>query len=74
MIVRMDSLLFFDAALLEEKIAAHFQQHGESDDAAISLFNAASWPHDSCSTMQIIPHSIHPPSASSQSLLRSVKN
>lgn len=34
--------LFLEAALLEEKIAAHFQQLGSSDDAAISLFSAAS--------------------------------
>lgn len=34
--------LFLEAALLEEKIAAHFQQQGSSDDAAISLFSAAS--------------------------------
>jgi tetratricopeptide (TPR) repeat protein len=34
--------LFLEAALLEEKIAAHFQQQGGSDDAAISLFSAAS--------------------------------
>lgn len=31
-----------EAALLEEKIAARFQQQGSSDDAAISLFSAAS--------------------------------
>jgi tetratricopeptide (TPR) repeat protein len=34
--------LFLESALLEEKIAAHFQQQGSSDDAAISLFSAAS--------------------------------
>ncbi len=34
--------LFLEAALLEEKIAARFQQQGSSDDAAISLFSAAS--------------------------------
>jgi len=34
--------LFLEAALLEEKIAAHFRQRGNNDDAAISLFSAAS--------------------------------
>ncbi|MEK7730195.1 MAG: hypothetical protein AAB354_17435 [candidate division KSB1 bacterium] len=34
--------LFINAALLEEKIAAHFQQQGEVENAAISLFSAAS--------------------------------
>jgi tetratricopeptide (TPR) repeat protein len=34
--------LFLEAALLEEKIADHFQQQGSLDDAAISLFSAAS--------------------------------
>lgn len=34
--------LFLEAALLEEKIAAHFRQQGNLDDAAISLFSAAS--------------------------------
>lgn len=34
--------LFLEAALLEEKIAGRFQQQGDLDDAAISLFSAAS--------------------------------
>lgn len=34
--------LFLEAALLEEKIAAHFRQQSNFDDAAISLFSAAS--------------------------------
>lgn len=34
--------LYLEAALLEEKIAAHFQQERNFDDAAISLFSAAS--------------------------------
>jgi tetratricopeptide (TPR) repeat protein len=34
--------LFLAAALLEEKIAARFRQQGNLDDAAISLFSAAS--------------------------------
>jgi hypothetical protein len=34
--------LFLEAALLEEKIAANFRQQGNTDDAAISLFSAAS--------------------------------
>jgi len=34
--------LFLEAALLEEKIVVHFQQEGRVDDAAISLFSAAS--------------------------------
>jgi tetratricopeptide (TPR) repeat protein len=34
--------LFLEAAILEEKIAAHFQQQDNLDDAAISLFSAAS--------------------------------
>ncbi|MGH7596651.1 MAG: hypothetical protein ACREOI_09875 [bacterium] len=34
--------LFLEAALLEEKVAAQFRQQGNSDDAAISLFSAAS--------------------------------
>jgi len=34
--------LFLEAALLEEKIANRFRQEGKPDDAAISLFSAAS--------------------------------
>ena len=34
--------LFLEAALLEEKIAARFRQQGNLDDAAVSLFSAAS--------------------------------
>ncbi len=34
--------LYLEAALLEEKIAAHFKQEHNLDDAAISLFSAAS--------------------------------
>lgn len=34
--------LFLEAALLEEKIAHRFQQQGHTEDAAISLFSAAS--------------------------------
>ncbi len=34
--------LFLEAAILEEKIAVHFRQQGNTDDAAISLFSAAS--------------------------------
>lgn len=34
--------LFLEAAILEEKMAAHFRQQKNADDAAISLFSAAS--------------------------------
>jgi len=34
--------LFIEAALLEEKLTAHFQQEGNNEDAALSLFSAAS--------------------------------
>ena len=34
--------LFLEAALLEEKMAGHFRQRGNADDAALSLFSAAS--------------------------------
>lgn len=34
--------LFLEAAILEEKIAAHFRQQDDLEDAAISFFSAAS--------------------------------
>lgn len=34
--------LFLEAALLEERLANNYRQTGDSDDAAISLFSAAS--------------------------------
>jgi len=34
--------LFLEAAILEEKMAVHFRQQEDTDDAAISLFSAAS--------------------------------
>jgi hypothetical protein len=34
--------LFLEAAVLEEKMADNFRQAGNADDAAISLFSAAS--------------------------------